>query len=123
MSENSEARKVIVSEKTYEKLSQEMKDNIMAHGYEIEIVSKVDKQLSDRMKEEQKGILLLDTAEAIECEVYNSGIKNAYKDLGDLTFPIHYLPRYEHPVYSTKTPKPYVPRTIGKPINKKKGGR
>ena len=61
------------------------------------------------MRQEQKDILVLDKEEDTDCEVLDFKL-NPYKYMEFKDFPI-------------KKQKFYVPKTIGKPISKKKGGR
>lgn len=107
MSENNQKRKILVSQSTYEKISEAMKDNLVKEGFEIEVVP--NEEFKARLKKEQKDIYVFNEEENIE------------KMVLDFKMP----PDYAHTdkFFPTKKNKVYVPRTIGKPISKKKGGR
>ena len=109
MNENKQKRKIVVSEKTYEKLNPALKDAIAIEGFEIEVVEVITAELRKQMRREQKDILVLDQEENADCEVLDFKL-NPYKDKEFIDYPI-------------KKQKMYVPKTIGKPISKKKGGR
>ncbi len=107
MNENNQKRKILVSEKTYEKISDALKDKLVVEGVEIEVLS--DAEFKSRVKKEQKDVYVFKDEENLENMVL------------DFKMPHDYEHSYKE--FPVKKPKMYVPRTIGKPINKKKGGR
>ena len=106
MSENKQQRKILVSQATYEKISDTLKENLVKEGFEIEVVP--NEEFKARIKN-QKDIYVFKDEENIEKEVFEFKLPPNYA-CSDM-------------VFQTKKQKMYVPRTIGKPINKKKGGR
>ena len=106
MSENNQKRKIIVSEKTFEKISEALKDSLSVQGFEIEVVPN-DKFKERIRKAKENDFVFKD--EEVENMVLEFKMPPECR-CADTYFPV-------------KKQKMYVPKTIGKPINKKKGGR
>ena len=107
MSENNQKRKIIVSEKTFEKISLALKDALSVQGFEIEVVP--NDKFKDRIRKANKNDFIFKDEEGTE------NIVLEFKMPPNCEYMDNYFPE--------KKQKMYVPRTIGKPNNKKKGGR
>ncbi len=101
---NKQIRKIVVSEKVYKKISQNLANALIMSGYEIEVVPEITAELA-----EKEVILVAENIETADYDIKDYGIEKLDE----------YLTQESKPV---KQQKIYVPRTIGKPI-KKKGGR
>lgn len=101
---NKQIRKIVVSEKVYKKISQNLANALIMSGYEIEVVPEITAELA-----EKDVILVAENIETADYDIKDYGIEKLDE----------YLTQESKPV---KQQKIYVPRTIGKPI-KKKGGR
>lgn len=106
MSENNQKRKILVSEKTYEKISSSLKDALSLQGFEIEIVS--NEKFKERIRQAKKNDFVFKDE-----EIENMVLE--FKMPPDCRCDDNYFPE--------KKQKMYVPRTIGKPNSKRKGGR
>ncbi|MBQ7304404.1 MAG: hypothetical protein IJW75_05790 [Alphaproteobacteria bacterium] len=101
---NKQIRKIVVSEKVYKKISQNLANALIMSGYEIEVVPEITAELA-----EKEVILVAENIETADYDIKDYGIEKLDE----------YVTQESKPV---KQQKIYVPRTIGKPI-KKKGGR
>lgn len=101
---NKQIRKIVVSEKVYKKISQNLANALIMSGYEIEVVPEITAELA-----EKEVILVAENIETADYDIKDYGIEKL----------VEYVTQESKPV---KQQKIYVPRTIGKPI-KKKGGR
>ena len=106
---NKQIRKIVVSEKVYKKISQNLVNALIMSGYEIEVVPEITAELTEKLEKEHKAILVSGNIKTADYDIKDYGIEKLDE----------YLTQESKPV---KQQKIYVPRTIGKPI-KKKGGR
>ncbi|MBQ8870790.1 MAG: hypothetical protein IJ019_05385 [Alphaproteobacteria bacterium] len=106
MSENNQKRKIIVSEKTFEKISEALKDAISMEGFEIEVIP--NDKFKERIRKANKNDFVF---------------KDEETETMVLEFKMPPEIGYSEKFFPLKKQKMYVPKTIGKPINKKKGGR
>lgn len=106
MSENNQKKKIIVSEKTYEKISEALKDALSVQGFDIEVVPNEEFKARIRKAKENDFVFKDEELKDIVLE---------FKMPPDYVRRDNFVP--------TKKQKMYVPKTIGKPNNKKKGGR
>lgn len=106
MSENNQKRKIIVSEKTYEKISEALKDALSVQGFDIEVVPNEEFKARIRKAKENDFVFKDEELKDMVLE---------FKMPPDYVRMDNFVP--------TKKQKMYVPKTIGKPNNKKKGGR
>ena len=107
MSENNQKRKIMVSEKTYQRISQNLKDFVAEQGFEIEVIP--NDKFKERIRKAGKNDFIFKDEEETENMVLN--------------FKMPPECRCSDTYFLEKKQKPYIPRTIGKPNNKKKGGR
>lgn len=106
MSENNQKRKILVSEKTYEKISEALKDALSMQGFDIEVVP--NEEFKERIRKAKENDFVFKDEE-IETMVLEFKMPNFYRE--------------PEPILPIKKQKMYVPQTIGRPNNKKKGGR
>ena len=108
MSENNQKRKIIVSEKTYEKISSALKDTLSVQGFEIEVVP--NEEFKERLRKAKENDFVFKDE-----EMANVVLEFKMPPDGGYISP--------DKIFPTKKQKMYVPITIGKPNSKKKGGR
>ncbi len=106
MSENNQKRKILVSEKTYEKISEALKDALSIQGFDIEVVPNEEFKARIRKAKENDFVF---KDEELKDMVLEFKMPNFYRE--------------PEPILPVKKQKMYVPKTIGRPNNKKKGGR
>ena len=109
MNSNKQIRKIVVSEKVYKKISQNLANALIMSGYEIEVVPEITAELEEKLEKEHKVILVSENIKTADYDVKDYGIEKLDEYITEATKPV-------------RKQKLYVPRTIGKP-SKKKGGR
>lgn len=136
-------KKIIISEETFETLKQEEIEKLREKK-DVDIIVLSQTEVFSHYihitagiaavilsKAEQKDLLNSSGADFnLPEDVFEQRIKEIKKNLEPIEFKIQELPNLPEIldakyIYQEqrKQEKPYVPRTIGKPISKKKGGR
>ena len=107
--------KILVSDKTFERITPAMLENLHQNSIKVVVVKDID-HLSEKMKEmiKQYDIIVEDKPQEMPQEP-------------EVVVPYELLKRVEIEPIAEYQPrqknKPYIPRTIGKPNARKKGGR
>lgn len=107
--------KILVSDKTFERITPAMLENLRQDNVKVVVVGDID-HLPAKMEEMVK-----------QCDVIVEARPQEIHQEPEVVFPYEMLKRIEIEPLAEYQPrqknKPYIPRTIGRPNARKKGGR